>query len=838
MGARGPTPHVKGLAMMSARTTTALLAGTALLVTMRAATAQTHAPALPPGAADRAVSPGTVVPVQASGTAQRGRRPAAAEEITVTATRRASAISRVPLSISAFSQKTLDQKGARTIADVVRFTPGATFDPESNNISIRGIDSEAGAGTTGIYIDDTPVQIRNLGFNAENSLPELFDLDRVEVLRGPQGTLFGAGSEGGTVRYITPQPSLTKYSTYERATVAGSPYGGPSYDLGAALGGPIIKDVLGFRASASYDEEGGYLDHTNYQTGQITARNTNDSNVTVFRGALAWQPLGNLLVTPAVMYQQRLIGDTDAFFAGLSNRNADQFRTNAPERLNDTDRFYIPSLNVKYDLTGVSIISNTSYLHRDNTTGYEGTIYNLSFYNTYLHHTSPYFPLLLRTGINPLLPYYISPSRITNQQRNVTQEVRVQSNNSDARVVWVGGVFYSHNDQLSSEQIQDPLIDTLFPLLFGTTIEQSKFFDAPLYGIDSYINQTHAIDEQEAVFANATVRIVDGVKLDGGLRYAHTSFSFNNFAAGSQNGGLTTAAGGTAENPVTGKISLSWQINPRNLVYAGYGRGYRVGGANAPVPAAACAKDFKNFGITSTPETYGSDTVDSYEIGAKSRFLGNRLELSASIFKINWNNIQQNVLLPICSIQYAANLGSAVSQGFDLQATIRPVSNVTVDTGLDYDDAHFTTDAGVGTGLVAHAGDTLGDTTSGNAIPHWKFSVGAQYDVPSDVLRVGSGDGYIRGDYQFVGRPAGTSIQRDPLSLSYDEGYVRTGPTHFLSLRSGLVFGNGMNLSVFCNNVLNAAPRLTHEYETTGSRLFYNTTLRPRYVGLELTYRD
>ena len=165
----------------------------------------------------RAVSAHAVAPRQS--TAGKAA-PAGGEEIVVTATRRASAISRVPLSISAFSQKTLDQKGARNIADVVRFTPGVTFDPENNNVSIRGISSEAGAGTTGIYIDDTPVAIRNLGFNAENSLPELFDLDRVEVLRGPQGTLFGAGSEGGTVRYITPQPSLTTYSTYDRATIS------------------------------------------------------------------------------------------------------------------------------------------------------------------------------------------------------------------------------------------------------------------------------------------------------------------------------------------------------------------------------------------------------------------------------------------------------------------------------------------------------------------------------------------------------------------------------------------------------------------------------------------
>src|ERR1017187_8074749 len=137
----------------------------------------------------------------------------ALEEIVVTATRREENISRVPISITAISQEMLDQKGIKDFADVARYTPGVSFDTsQTNQISIRGINSSGGSGTTGIYIDDVPIQVRSLGFNSDDALLKLFDLDRVEVLRGPQGTLFGAGSEGGTVRYITVQPSLTKSS--------------------------------------------------------------------------------------------------------------------------------------------------------------------------------------------------------------------------------------------------------------------------------------------------------------------------------------------------------------------------------------------------------------------------------------------------------------------------------------------------------------------------------------------------------------------------------------------------------------------------------------------------
>ena len=147
----------------------------------------------------------------------------------------------MPISITALTQDDLDQKGIRDFSEMVRFTPGVSIDTSGTNaISIRGISSSGGAGTTGIYIDDTPIQMRALGFNPDDTLPKTFDLDRVEVLRGPQGTLFGAGSEGGTVRYIMAQPSATIESTYVRTEMSFTQDGAPSYEAGIAHGGPII----------------------------------------------------------------------------------------------------------------------------------------------------------------------------------------------------------------------------------------------------------------------------------------------------------------------------------------------------------------------------------------------------------------------------------------------------------------------------------------------------------------------------------------------------------------------------------------------------------------------
>src|SRR5277367_4064141 len=179
------------------------------------------------------------------------------QEITVTATRHEESLSKVPISVTALTQDAMDLRGIKDFQDIVRFTPGVSIDNAgTNNIAIRGIASSGGAGTTGIYIDDTPIQIRATAFNPDDALPKAFDIDRVEVLRGPQGTLFGSGSEGGTVRYITTQPSLTTNSFYGREEVSYTQGGEPSYEIGMAGGTPLIDGTLGVRVTAWYRYDG------------------------------------------------------------------------------------------------------------------------------------------------------------------------------------------------------------------------------------------------------------------------------------------------------------------------------------------------------------------------------------------------------------------------------------------------------------------------------------------------------------------------------------------------------------------------------------------------------
>ena len=209
----------------------------------------------------------------------------------VTATRREENISKVPISITAINQDAIDTKGIKDFSDMVRYTPGVKFDSsQTNQISIRGISSSGGSGTTGIYIDDMPIQVRDLGFNSDDALVKVFDLDRVEVLRGPQGTLFGAGSEGGTVRYITVQPSLTKSSIYAKAETSYTEGGALSYETGVAGGTPDHRRRAR-RARQRLVSARRRLDRSHRPDhAGVVDPNANSDDTAVLRLAALWQP--------------------------------------------------------------------------------------------------------------------------------------------------------------------------------------------------------------------------------------------------------------------------------------------------------------------------------------------------------------------------------------------------------------------------------------------------------------------------------------------------------------------------------------------------------------------
>ncbi|MBA3810537.1 MAG: TonB-dependent receptor [Caulobacteraceae bacterium] len=792
-----------------------------------------------------AAATGQTAPAAPSSSAPNPTSPGATEvgEIIVTATRQSQNLSKVALSVSAFTAAKMDVQGIKSFADIAKFTPGVTFDEDSHDISIRGINSTAGSGTTGIYIDDTPIQARALGLNANNTLPAVFDLERVEVLRGPQGTLFGAGSEGGTVRYITPQPSLTRYSGYAHSELAFTQDGAPSAEFGVAGGGPIVEDKLGFRASAWIRRDGGWIDRVDYRTGDVTDADANRVDTYVLRAALAWRPTPNLTITPGIDYQKRDQHNYDNYWVAISDPGSGVYRNATPDRMADPDRFYLPTLKVEYELGKVRLISNTSYYNRlERVNGYSGTIYNLSYFQQFLapkpfnsqygRPTDPrgracgpcelLYPLLTPTGLNlPGLPDYTSSALITNRQANFTQEVRVQSADPNARLTWVAGIFYGRNTQRSIEEIRDPQLPQLTQLLWGETVKQAWGEDLLANG-DDYINDTTGHDRQTALFIDATLGITDKLKVTAGARYAWTHFDFDNLNDGPQDlllnkGVPATVAGSKDEKPFTPKLGVSYQITGDDLVYATVAKGYRIGGATPPLPAAACGEGF--------PTSYNSDSVWSYEVGSKDRFFDRKLQVAASAFYIQWKNIQQAFYVPACGIQFTTNAGDAVSKGFDVQAQWQVTRGLDLEMSAGYTDAKFTTDS------LDAAGDVLNLEGDALDVAPWSVTLAAQYVFPA----LGH-EAFARVDYEFNSRRTAPIPNEDPRSAFFDPGLIADPPTHIVSARAGINLGK-VDVALYVNNLLNAHPQLNLQHQDQDTTLFEAQTLRPRTVGISASFR-
>ncbi len=809
-------------------------------------------------------------------------------EIVVTATRRSESLSKVPISVTALTQESLDNRGIKDFSEVARFTPGVNFDNSgTNNISIRGISGTGGAGTTGIYLDDTPIQMRALAFSPDEAVPKSFDIDRVEVLRGPQGTLFGSGSEGGTVRYITTQPSLSKFSVYARSEVATTQGGDLSYEAGAAVGGPLIDGTLGARLSVWYRRDGGWIDRIDPYTLATVDRNDNHDDNVLVRLAGLWAVSEKWAITPSIYYQGRSRHDISTYWSLYSNPGSNRFVNADPDARNSPDKFYLPSIKVEGDLGSVRLISNTSFYHRENQTGYEGTLYNLGYYQT--QNAAPIFcnpnfsavcaggtpwqvpyPLLDGSGLHiPGLNYH-SPSTIDNGQENLTQEIRLQSTDPAAKLLWTAGVFANENRQTYLEQIHDPMLNQLTMAVLGLpytdvfcyldntgTCTGPDAYD-PAFPNDSYFLKTNSKDTQVALFGELTYALTDRFKATVGARYSRMKYSFDTLTGGPQLYAPTrTGSGDISENAFTPKATLSFQMDQDNLFYAAYAKGFRPGGANNPVPFAACPSDFANFGVVIDPSDlaahpgsrvvnkFSSDSVNSFEVGAKNNF-DNRVRIASSIYYIRWNNIQQLVVPPICQISFIANTGQAVAKGADIQAEVQVTSALTLELAAGYTDARYTEDfrfssVGLNQGPLVANGDSIegasSETGGGQGTAPYTASVGVEYRFSAFTH-----ESYVRFDGEYQARAKWATAGQDPGTSQFDSANFVLPGTTFVSMRGGAQFGP-WSLAAFVDNLTN-----THaltDYNTSidplvagVSRLQRGFTFRPRTIGITAIFRQ
>jgi outer membrane receptor protein involved in Fe transport len=803
------------------------------------------------------------------------------QEVTVTATRREESLSKVPISVTALTQETMDAKGIKDFQDIVRFTPGVTIDNSGTNaISIRGISSSGGAGTTGIYIDDTPIQMRSLGFNPDDTLPKTFDLQRVEVLRGPQGTLFGAGAEGGAVRYILTPPSTTTADTYVRSELSYTQYGQPNGEFGIARGQPIVDGTFGVRASIWYRYDGGWIDRVDPGTYPPTAavinHNVNYNNSIMGRLAAAWQPSATVSVTPSILYQRQDKHDDSTYWPAYSNPGQGQFNTATPERVGGPDTYYLPALKVQWDLGSSQLIANASYFHRKQYTAYQGTVYDLSYWNSITPATAsgpctantdpgcPWFPLIDATGIH--LPASLrgtqTPNKMTNSQESETGEVRWQSIDSGSRWSWTLGAFWQLAKEGSIEELNSTNIDQVFNTLFGysaSTYYVGTFYSCPtnaaypsIPACDIYYNNNTTFDRQIAGYGELSYSFTDWMKLTVGERVAHTQFSLKHYSDGYENSSFTGTAVSTAtasekSTPNTPKAVLSFQVDPRNLYYLSWAKGFRVGGGNAPLPSY-CNADLAAAGFPNgAPLTYSSDNTQNFEVGSKNAF-GNWLKIATSVYYIKWNDIQQNLYVAgACGLQFTDNLGTAVAKGFDVQTEML-FGPVNIDLAAGYTSARFTKNdpagctpgnSGVGVPCLAINGDAItgqeGINYAPGASPPWTVALGVAYN-----FRLTERDAFVRADWTYQSRNPWLAAVQDPAAgARYNLGFSYTLPsTSFTSMRAGMNFGD-MQLSAFVENLFDS--HTVNNYSLgqqsgtfTPQQNAY--TFTPRTIGLTLTW--
>lgn len=746
-------------------------------------------------------------------------------EIVVTATRRTELLSKVPASIAAYNQRMLDERGVRNVDDVAKLTPSVNFTPSQPrsgfSIDIRGISSKVGTATTGIYIDDTPIQVRSIGYFPSTVYPAVFDLDRIEILRGPQGTLFGAGSEGGTVRFITPSPSFSDFSAYGRAELANTQYGNASYEGGLALGGPLVDGKIAVRASGYYRRDGGWVDRVNQYTGAQVDPDTNWQRTISARLAVSFAASETLTITPSVFYQSIFTNNSPQYWNTLSNPKKGAYLNGDPLGEPGKEKFTLLNLKADYDDGNIHIVGNVSKFDRNS--------YVFLDYSTVS-------TALFTNGALPFgIPGYTAQTDEFDHQHNWNAELRISPSSTNGKLNWLAGVYYERLRQNAFEGIGGALNDFLIQQLTGDpTATAAGFFGQPNVqpGDYSFVDVNSTIDEQIAGFAEINYNITSQLKLTAGVRVAHSKVQFSNLQEGPLAGPTSTANNATTSTPITPKFSISYQADDNNLFYAAAAKGYRIGGGNASLPGAFCQANLNSIGLSQAPVTFDSDSLWSYEVGSKNSLFGHALQIETSAYYIKWKGIQQKVTLP-CLFQYIDNVSSAVSKGFELQVRANPMQGLSLAAAAGYNDTQYTStgypgpsqDTGSNSVTVSD-GDTIGN-------PPWSITLTGRYEhgLSSSVT------GYVYADYIYHSHNGGQSPQLNPASVSYNPFNPNLAASQIVNARLGAKFGQA-DVSLFVNNIFNETAELYFLGDAVTVPLFKNSGYRPRTIGVTVTFRQ
>jgi outer membrane receptor protein involved in Fe transport len=637
------------------------------------------------------------------------------QEVVVSATRQGNqSMQDVPMAISVIDPNALAATGAAGMTEFARDVPSLAVlerGPGQNQIDLRGI----ATGYTDIYntmeerplvayyLDDTPLAVQ--GFTPDL---KIYDLERVEVLRGPQGTLYGASAMAGTILLVTKKPSSTDFYGSSEFVTSNTEGGGENYGVRGSVNVPLSPGLAGLLVTAYNGRNSGYIDNVELHSNDI-----NWDRSTQARAALRLTPTSSLTVDVSMLFEKLDTGGSNFSFSQLG---VDKYASLTEEPIGDDLKTY--NITVHDDLDWANLISSTSYTDR-----------KISFSETGEYLTEAYY-------LPP--PLMAGPYLNDNKVQDFTQEIRLTSR-QDQKLRWTAGAYYDHISRTNYQNLDAPGFDAREGALIGDPTFSSLQYGG--FSANSWFSGFQQVAEhQSAIFGELTYSPIKALDLTAGLRgfwwQQQYSLYFGGSAGALGPGEPNTTLQGTKENGVNPRFVADYHITDDVLVYAEAAKGFRFGGVNQPVPEAFCGSALKQEGITSAPLTYGSDSLWSYSIGEKSMLDGGKVRLNATAFLIDWSNVQTLNELS-CSYAFFQNADKVQSTGVELEMSARVTSALTARINGSYTHA-------VADGAIPNI-----DAASGNHVPYFPQylgSVGADYIVPmvnSDVK--------ISADYQYHG---------------------------------------------------------------------------------------
>lgn len=604
-------------------------------------------------------------------------------EIVVTAEKRSARLQDVPAAVSALSADSLLEQQSFSLRDYYSRVPGLGILDSGNGrvrIAIRGLSTGSGNPTVGITIDDVPYGATATGLiNGPGFTPQLdpADLERIEVLRGPQGTLYGATSIGGLLKYVTAAPSLR--TTSGRVQLGGSSVtdGGMGFSVHGAYNTPLIEDTLGVRVSAFSRRDAGFIDDPAQGLSDV-----NDTDVWGTRGAMLWQMAPNVSLRVAGLFQST--------------------RQKGDGRMNTDFAFRPLQGDLEHaDLRGTGDVHHKSELYTANL--------DMSFERADLVSVTGYG--VQRIDEDLMVPVYapfaqsffgVSGASLIDSftTRKFSEEVRLSSHNG-SRFEWLLGAFLTH-------ERNDPIHQQVFAVDPATGEHVGR--------VVSY--RFPSTFQEAAAFVNLTYHFTDRLDVQLGTRYGANRQRYDEVDTGPLNGeeDYVISALRSKDDSTTYLLTPRLRLSDTLMLYARVSSGYRAGGPNT-VPQ-------NEPGIS---QTYGPDKTASYEVGFKSQPFDRRLTLNVDAFRVDWSEIQLSQRTPL-NITYLTNAGEARSMGVEISTVYAPIDGLTISGNAAYIDAELTSTAG--NGFTGVSGDRLpmSSTMSGTLAVEKSFALSGGID--------------------------------------------------------------------------------------------------------------